>query len=57
MLPFGDATLPSATTVPAGTGVSVGGGAGGLVGVGVAVVASTLVPVLAPVGDGVEVAL
>jgi len=28
MLPFGDATSPSATTVPAGTGVSVGLGIG-----------------------------
>src|SRR3954451_8733507 len=34
MLPLGDATLPCATTVPAGTGVIVGAGGGGVVGVG-----------------------
>lgn len=36
MLPFGDATSPSATTVPAGTGVIVGLGSGVLAGSAVA---------------------
>jgi hypothetical protein len=36
MLPLGDVTSPSATTVPAGTDISVGAGGGGAVGVGLA---------------------
>ena len=36
MLPFGDATFPDATTVPAGIGTIVGAGRAALTGPGVA---------------------
>src|SRR4051812_44327652 len=46
MLPLGDATLPWATTVPAGTGVIVGAGGGGAAGAGDAVGVALMTPVL-----------